>query len=195
MKLLFIASHADDIELSCAGTIAKMKANGHEVHCYTFSSCDDAQLIREYAASMNLLDIESHLDYMPVRLFNNNRQYILDALIKEAALTSPDFIFTHSAYDRHQDHRVVGEESLRAFRNNTVLTYTSVINRLEGQENYFVRLTSEHMLKKANALKCYKSQERRAYMQPDVVYATAHIAGLKAGCEFAEGFELVKMIS
>lgn len=190
-KILFIGSHPDDIELSCAGTILRLYPND-EVMCLALSDCGIA---KEFNESMDVLGVQSRmLDEYPVRNFHRYRQEILDTLIRVNESFNPDMVFTHSAYERHNDHKIVGSESLRAFRNQTIISYTSVINRLKGNDNYFVKLTNDQMIRKVSALKCYPSQQHRAYFDPSVIFATAQVAGLKCGSEFAEGFEVVKIV-
>lgn len=192
-KYLFVGSHCDDIELSCGGTVTKLKEQGHSINLLTFSKIyNEVDLSNEWSESVLLMKCGYNklLDF-PVRNFNNHRQQILDILI---TLPVFDFIFTHSAHDYHQDHAVVGQESLRAFKGQNLITYKAEWNG-EINKNYFVHLDERLMHKKTLLLDCYKSQEKRLYMNSQYVYATAMNNGLKCKTQYAEAFEVVNLIN
>jgi len=54
-------------------------------------------------------------------LFPENRQKILEDLIKIKKEIKPDLIFVPSFNDIHQDHQVLTQEGLRAFKKETIL--------------------------------------------------------------------------
>jgi N-acetylglucosamine malate deacetylase 1 len=39
MRILALSPHTDDVEFGCGGTIAKLVAQGDEVHIVAFSDC------------------------------------------------------------------------------------------------------------------------------------------------------------
>jgi LmbE family N-acetylglucosaminyl deacetylase len=191
-KYLFISAHTDDVELSCGGTIAKLKEQGHSINLLTFSRVfNDVDLYEEWKKVITLMQPDSHtiLDFR-VRYFHQHRQWILQTLVD---LPKYDYIFTHSATDTHQDHAVIGEESLRAFKGQNLITYKGEWNG-EINKNYFVQLDERLMYKKMIYLDCYKSQEHRPYMGAEVVYAIAMNNGLKCKTKYAEAFETIKLI-
>lgn len=195
MKVLFIGAHYDDIELGCAGTIQKHLAQDDEVIYLGLSDCGNVSLTHECNNSLNILWVKHRiLKTHLCRLFEEHRQSILDDLIEVKRQYSPDVVYTHSQYDRHQDHATVGIESLRAFKNSTILTYTSAHNRLCVVDNYFVSLSDELIDKKIEALKCYKSQTDKIYMSDDFIYGTAMIAGGIYGPSLAESFHAERII-
>jgi hypothetical protein len=55
-----------------------------------------------------------------------------------------------------------------------------------------VKLLRSDVDKKYEALRCYKSQENRPYMQKENIYALTRFKGMQMGCEFAESFEVVR---
>lgn len=190
-RYLFIGAHVDDIELSCGGTIAKLKDQGHIINILTFSKIfNGVNLEHEWKESMKLIQPETSTLYdYPVRHFKEYRQLILDILI---GLKGFDYIFTHSAQDFHQDHSVIGEESIRAFRTENLLAYKGEWNG-ELNKNYFVHLDERILYKKMLYLDCYESQEQREYMMSDSVYATALTNGLKCKTKYAEAFEVIHL--
>jgi len=192
MKHLFIGAHGDDIELSCGGFIHRLIQEGNEVTCLALSDCEVSELQQEMSESMEVLGVKHFLlANFERRIFSENRQKILDYLIQIKFQNGPfDVVVTHDSNDKHQDHSVVGQESLRAFPDKTLLTYCSPFNSLSLNENYFVKLNAENLNKKIDALYCYKSQNQRAYMNEDVIKSQAIFRGLQARVKFAEGFKL-----
>ncbi len=196
MKILFIGAHYDDIELGCGGTILRHIEKGDDVVCVSLSDCGNNDLKNECENSLNLLGV--HLYFLrnefKVREFQNKRQQILDALIIINKDFNANLVYTHSQHDRHQDHAVVGQESLRAFRNTSILTYTHSHNRINQVDNYFVTLSEAMIDKKMEALKCYRSQADKRCMSPAYVYSTAMIAGGMVGTWIAESFYTERII-
>ncbi|MFZ1313994.1 MAG: hypothetical protein WAR38_14100, partial [Chitinophagaceae bacterium] len=61
--------------------------------------------------------------------------------------------------------------------------------------NFFMRLSETELNKKAAALKAYQSQSHRNYMQEDFIRSLAKVRGVQCNSEFAEAFEIYKLIS
>lgn len=188
-KYLFIGAHTDE-ELCFAGTVIKFRERGDDVETLFLSSCEDYSLKMECCASGELLGVQPMIYNLPVRLFRERKTYITDKLHE---LRYFEFVFTHSVTDKHPDHRTVAEESLRVFNRN-VITYIGPWNGDE-EPNYFVSLTEQQLDKKIEALTSYRSQAHRAYMNPDFIRSWAVYNGIKAGCKFAEGFKIQRLIA
>ena len=170
MKYLFIGSHTDDIELGCAGTIAKLVEQGHEITCYTFSCCENINLIEEHSRSMNVLGVKTFvINTYRNRTMPFHRQKMLDDLHDFKMTYYPDYVFTHDPNDSHQDHSAVALETIRAFKHSNIITYQLPWNSIEMSPNYFVGLDRRHINKKIEALKEYKSQSHRHYMFEEVI--------------------------
>lgn len=204
-RILVLAPHTDDAELGMGGTIAKLIANGNEVHCAAFSACrqsviegfpEDILITEVKAASVALGVNPEHL-YLyefEVRTFNHHRQAILDALIKLREQVKPDLIFIPSLHDVHQDHKVIAEEAQRAFKFNTLLSYELPWNNFTFTNSCFIILDEKHIDKKAEAIQCYKSQAHRLYTNPQYTRSLAHSRGVQINSHFAECFEIVRVI-
>lgn len=196
MKYLFLGAHTDDIELCAGGTVAKLIELNNDVHFMAFSSCQSEQIETEWNESLNILrPSQSNLAYFKNRLFSENRQDILDRMIQLRDNIEYDYVFTHSTLDGHQDHRVIGQESIRAFKNTNLITYIAPWNQIGSQpiDNYFVSLELKHVQKKIESCMAYKSQINRPYMNEDFLWAQARIAGIKCQSEFAEAFQVLKI--
>lgn len=192
MKYLFIAAHTDDYELSCGGTISKLRQGGHQVTGVTLSYCQNETLMREWMDAAKVLDM-SHgwVESYEVRNFDKYTDKMATYFYQ--LRDKYDFIFSHSDTDRHTDHKITGQQSKRIFNQN-LFSYVGPWNA-EENPNYFVEISQQQLDKKIQAIQCYKSQVHRKYMNPDFIRASAIYNGIKAGCEYAEAFTLVKGIN
>ena len=128
-KVCFIGAHPDDIELGCGALIARI-AGKADVRCVTFSNNQKnpalSHLVPEHYASMETLGVPCErvdlLDF-ETRRFQEHRQEILETMIGILRKDDPDIVFVHTKSDVHQDHGVLTQEALRAFRGRTVLGF------------------------------------------------------------------------
>lgn len=189
-RYLFISPHCDDHEISCGGTIAKLVENGHKVFVDALSWCGNDKLILEYEnATLKLGADLFKPGGFTVREFDSKRLADYFYVIKN----SYDFVFTTSPLDRHDDHRKVGEQARRIFNGNLV-NYMCPFNG-DLSPNYFVELSEQHIQKKIEALKCYKSQSHRSYMSEEFIRSWAIVNGLRAGVKYAESFKIERFIN
>ncbi len=195
MKYLFISSHSDDAELCCGGYIARELELGHEVTILCLSQNYNGVNLRcEWLNSMGSLKPDDfEIRDFKTREFQTYRQQILELLVTYSK-NNYDFIITHSSNDLHQDHKVVGEESLRAFKNCNLITYSGDWNRREYRKNYFVELTESNLKKKLSAISCYKSQYEKPYTNPEYIRANAVNNGVIAGVKYAEAYEVINYL-
>lgn len=202
-RVLVIGAHTDDAELGAGGTIAKAAGAGCNVHVVALSDARDSlpaeldsdTLRREAAEAGRILGVTTTgVKDWRVRNFPERRQEILEYLHGLGRSLKPDIVIVHSPSDRHQDHATVAHESVRAF-NCTILATVLPWNTLESNARVFVRLEIGHIRTKMRALEAFKSQKHRAYFRPDVVMAWAQASGLKARCDYAEEFEVLRIIN
>jgi N-acetylglucosamine malate deacetylase 1 len=205
-SVLVLAPHTDDGELGCGATIAKYISLGHNVYYYAFSNCNRSlpaglpinTLVSELYAATKVLGIPSEnvtvLDY-DVRTFKEKRQEILEDLIKIRSQLKPDIIYLPSINDIHQDHQTIAEEGLRAFKNSTIFGYEMPWNNVSFNTIGFNKLDFEFVQIKINALKEYKSQMHRNYLNDEFIKSLAKIRGVQIGCEYAEAFEVLRLVN
>lgn len=205
--ILILSPHTDDGELGCGGAIAKLIEQGEEVHYIAFSNAQKSlpqgvpadTLIREVKSATKILGIDqknvSILDF-ETRYFPEVRQEILDTLYKIRIELDPKMVFTPSLKDVHQDHHVVTTEALRAFKKtaSTILGYEEPWNCFTFDTTVFNVLKDEHIQKKVDALKQYKSQRHRYYFNEDFARSLARIRGTQVGEKYAEAFEIMRLI-
>jgi LmbE family N-acetylglucosaminyl deacetylase len=205
-RIIVFAPHTDDGELGCGGAIARFIEQGKEVYYVAFS------IARTSAAQGgfpdNILEIEVRnavtvlgipedrllLYDFPVRRFPEHRQDVLEEMIRIRNHIEPDLILLPSLNDIHQDHQVVAQEGVRAFKRHTVLGYEEPWNNIVFESRSFIPLEKRHVEQKIKALNCYKSQMHRTYLTDDAIWSFARLRGTQLEGGYAESFEVVRWI-
>jgi LmbE family N-acetylglucosaminyl deacetylase len=204
-KVLVLAPHTDDGELGCGGSIAKFCAEGREVYYAAFCLCSKSlpadlpanTLELECKKATSVLGIPSSnliLFNYEVRELPASRQKILEELLQLNKKINPELVLLPAASDIHQDHQVIHQEGMRAFKNVTFAGYELPWNNYSFRTNFFIRLTDAEMKKKINSLKSYQSQAYRNYMQEGFIQSLAKVRGVQCNSEFAEAFEIYKLL-
>ena len=204
-NILVLAPHTDDGELGCGGTIAKAVSLGARVYYIAFSTAEASvpegfpkdQLaieVRQATKELGILPENLTIFRYEVRKLNYVRQEILESLIKLRPEIRPDIVLLPSSRDIHQDHSTIYNEGLRAFKQSTILGYELIWNNLSFSTDCFISLQAAHVDTKIRALKYYETQEGRDYMDPDFIRSLARIRGVQIGVEYAEAFEVVRVI-
>lgn len=203
--ILVLAPHTDDGELGCGGSIARMIEEGKEVYYAAFSTCRRSlpenlapdTLEKELKLATAVLGIpEKNLivfDY-DVRHFSQHRQQILEDMVTLQRKLNPDMVLMPGSNDLHQDHQIIHNEGLRAYKSATILGYELPWNNLVFQTNCFLKLKPEHLRKKMDALLEYKSQLKRNYLNEQFIYGLATTRGVQIGEQYAEAFQVMKYI-
>lgn len=199
MNILVLAPHTDDAEIGAGGFIAKAASLGHRVKCIAFSYAVDSipdcfpvdATKTEYEKAMGILGIWDFTCYdFNVRHFSEYRQDILELLVLTRNHFAPGLVVLPDSHDNHQDHEVIHNEGLRAFKSvGSILGYAAPWTMPVGHQ---ARLTlgDEARQKKLNAVRTYKSQEYRNDI--DFVDLLMGINGRIANAKYAESFEVIK---
>lgn len=201
MKVLALSPHTDDAEFGCGASLSRLLMEGADVTVVALSACErsvpygfPADVLRsEFAAAMGILGVSDHrvLDF-DVRTFPSVRQGILDTLIGLRDELDPDLVFCPSLADIHQDHHVVAEECVRAFRGTTTLGYVLPWNCPTVDVRAWREVFHRDVQRKIDALTAYKSQASRRYATRESVTSHLVTAGNQAGCLWAEPFEVIR---
>ena len=204
-NILVLAPHTDDAELGCGGFIAKSLKKGDKVTIVNFSNAwqsllpgfEKDTLIHEAknaGIALGLSESDIYFYDFEVRKFAESRQDILDTLINLRQKLSPDTVLFPSSDDVHQDHQCINLEAKRAFKHSSCLGYELPWNAFTFRNDFYCQLTADEMSLKTEALKHYKSQAGRAYFMDDAVLSNAKIRGMQVNCDFAECFEVIRVI-
>ena len=204
-NILVLAPHTDDGELGCGGSISRFRDEGINVHYAAFSLCERSlpagmepgTLATECRNATAELGIDSNsisfYDF-DVRNFSKYRQEILEILIELKNRLSPDLIFLPCRDDVHQDHAVIHEEGLRAFKHSSVLGYELPWNHSTFNATLFISLENSNIERKNKALSMYQSQQHRNYMSAEFISSLARVRGVQSNVQFAEAFEVYRMM-
>jgi LmbE family N-acetylglucosaminyl deacetylase len=206
MNVLLLSPHTDDVELGCGGTVAKFTEEGHNILWVVFSTAEESlppglppnTLREEFAAVIRDLGMGEEnyrvFDFR-VRHLDEHRQEILEELVRTREDFRPDIVVGPSLKDFHQDHRVIANEMVRAFKtSSSIVCYELPWNQVAFDTQLFVTLDSRHMARKSAILKNYRSQlvKAKAYFSEEFVYGLARVRGLQCDSEYAEAFEVVR---
>jgi LmbE family N-acetylglucosaminyl deacetylase len=205
-RVLVLAPHTDDGEFGCGGTMARLVDAGAEVRYVAFSiatkSLPDgfapdtlAREVREAIAELGIPEGNLTVHDFEVRTFPERRQDILELLIGLWEEWRPDAVFQPSLHDVHQDHQVIAAEGLRAFKRTTILGYEIPWNNFDFSYQWYFALEREHVERKVAALSRYVSQQHRRYSDPDYVWNLARMHGINVNREYAEVFQVYRVVA
>lgn len=119
MNILAIGAHPDDVEINCAGTLAKYAKQGHKVFTATATNgnvgsatlpMDEIARIRKEEARRAAAHIGAEyicLDYDDEMFFESREARL--AFIDLVRYCQADVIFTHSPHDYNPDHELTGK--------------------------------------------------------------------------------------
>ena len=169
-RVLVLAPHTDDGEFGAGGTMARLVDEGSEVRYVAFSIAT-----RSLPAG-----------FPPDTLASEVREATAELGIPDENLT---------VHDVHQDHRTIAEEGLRAFKRTTVLGYEIPWNNFDFAYQAYVSLQQAHVDKKVAALGKYESQQHRRYSDPEYIRNVARTHGINVNREFAEVFEVYRVVA
>ncbi|HSV30544.1 MAG TPA: PIG-L family deacetylase [Atribacteraceae bacterium] len=218
LRVLAVGAHPDDLELCCAGTLARFAQEGHHVTmCYVCrgdaashelapeeiarirseEACRSAEIIgAELIAGLGLGDGEVYVQ-------QENTMKFLDLIRR----TRPDLVITHNLEDYLQDHyntaRLVFEASLFSTTENIRSNYPAhpVVPSIYHMQTYtgvnfcpeeYVDITETFEIK-SRMLSCHKSQVEFMikHFGDDMLEAISvegRFWGRQAGVRYAEGF-------
>ena len=205
-RVLVLAPHTDDGEFGCGGTMARLVEAGAEVRYVAFSIATKslpegfppdtlAREVREATTELGIPESQLTVHDFEVRTFPQSRQEILEVLIELWEEWKPEVVFQPSVHDIHQDHQVIAAEGLRAFKRTTILGYEIPWNNFDFSYQWYFALDREHVERKAAALARYASQRHRRYSDPEYIWNVARTHGINVNREYAEVFEVYRVVA
>jgi len=205
-KALVLAPHTDDGEFGCGGTMARLVDGGCDVRYVAFSIATRslpegfppdtlAKEVRAATAALGIPPEQLVVHDFDVRTFPQHRQDILELLVGMWEEWKPDVVFQPSLHDVHQDHKTIAEEGLRAFKRTTILGYEIPWNNFDFAYQWYVSLEARHIERKVAALEKYASQQHRRYANPEYVWNVARTHGINVNREYAEVFQVYRVIA
>lgn len=216
LDVLAIGAHPDDIELTCGGTLLRLKSLGYSVGMIDLTrgergtrGSSEIRAAEADAAFKTLgMDVRENLDLGDMHLQDtqDRRRKVVEVIRKY----KPRLVFTHWPYDRHPDHEgasalVKNAMFLSGAKNFDAGGDPHVPGRLlyfpsswVQELNIYVDI-SEFYERKMEAAKCYKSQFFHAESSdPETVLSRPQFFhdldtrfrgfGLQIGVAYAEAF-------
>lgn len=200
-RILAIGAHPDDLEIAAGATLAKMRDAGFKITGLVMTrgekggDGDTRPLEAREGAKFLGMDSVQVLDFTDT-ILSADIVNITHAIEETIAKVQPEIIFTHSIHDLHQDHQTVYEATMRAARSTrtTILCYESPSVTQDFHPTYFIDV-DKYVEVKIQALREHWNQRKKPYMKPDLVRGKLAFRGAQAKVEYAEGFEVARMVS
>jgi len=182
---------------------SKLIEDRHAIYWLVFSTAEDSlpqglpkdTLAKEFTEVTKAFGLKNNqyeiLDYR-VRYLHEKRQEILEKIVQVRNSFQPTLVIGPSLNDLHQDHIIVANEMVRAFKSSaTIISYELPWNHLTFNTQLLIRLKREHLVKKYQVLSKYKSQflKHRNYFSEEYIFGIAATRGVQASSDYAEAFE------
>lgn len=218
MNVLAIGCHPDDLEIACAGTLAKYVNNGHKVFmCHVANGnlghvvieSDELRKIREKEAqnAAKIIGAESiNVDVGDIHVESSCYEQT-KKVMEVVRYTKPDVIITHNSDDYMRDHIETSKIAFNASFGSSIphiktqseaygdivpIYYMDTLAGVGFIPTEYVDITDE-IDKKLEALACHESQVK--WMKDhdgidfiDFVKTCSKYRGLQCNTAFAEGF-------
>jgi LmbE family N-acetylglucosaminyl deacetylase len=194
--ILAIGAHPDDVEIGCAGTLAKLRSEGCRIHILTMSlgeiggNPDIRKKEAELAAKMQGATLFLG-DFIDTKI--SNSADTIQFMEQVISLVQPTHVYTHSFYDSHQDHRNIYQATITACRTvPNLYSYLSPSATVDFKPNIFININA-FMDQKIKIIDAYRSQmDIRPYLQPEMIKATARYWGRFCNYQLVEPMEVIK---
>ena len=204
-RILVLAPHTDDGEFGCGGSITKFIEQGAKVYYATFCLCEESvpnrlprdileKELNQAIKAWGIPDSNLLIYRYPVRRFAEYRQDILEELVILQRTLKPTIVFMPSFNDLHQDHHIISQEGMRAFKKTTILAYEMPWNNIVFSTQLFIKLEKRHIEVKLSALREYVSQKDKPYANEKFIRSLACTRGVSIDADYAEAFEVVRWV-
>jgi LmbE family N-acetylglucosaminyl deacetylase len=222
LKIMAIGPHPDDIEYYCAGTLAKYKAEGHDIAivCMTNGEVGSQKLTKQKTGAIRRKEAEEAADILGVKFFwlgypdeflFNTPEVRLN-IIEVIRQFDPDIIITSDKdLDSHPDHTTTGkiiwdvhvmcavnkiETKTKACSKIPEIFFMDTIVGVNFEPEIYVDITDYWDIKE-EMLKSHNSQAEflmDLYGMSMIENCKLQCAfrGLQSGCKYAETFRKPK---
>ena len=204
LRVLALGAHADDIEIGCGATLLHLVATepGLEV-CWAVVAGEDEG--RREEATASAAELAEGAGDLQVALgdFRDGWLPYAGGAVKEwvhelRERLDPDVVLTHQPADLHQDHRLLAELALNAFRDHLILGFE--IPKYDGDlgaPNLYVHADEATCARKIDIIRRhFRSQHDKPWFDDDVFRALMRLRGIesRAPSGYAEAFYARKLV-
>lgn len=218
-RVLVISPHPDDETLGAGGTLLKTKQRGGEIFWLNLTDMQaeygySADLVQRRQEEISAVRASFgftgyfNLKLKPAGLDNYPRVELTQQLARVMQEVAPSTVILPYQNDVHSDHRIACEAGIactKVFRFPTVrkvmmmeiLSETDYAAPDRGfVPNCFVDIT-EFLDEKIGIMQIYRSelQDPPFPRSKQALQALATVRGAAAGCQYAEGFKIIKLIN
>lgn len=220
-KVIVISAHPDDETLGAGGSLLKHLANGDEVYWLIVTNVFEHQGFSKARVDSRQEEINAvakefgfkkvfNLSYPTMTLSSSSLIKMVPEISKVFLEAEPDIIYCLNRSDAHSDHRVVFDAVMactKSFRYpfiKTVLMYECIsetefapaLPERMFMPNYYVDI-SEFFEQKIAIMKIFASEISEHPFPRSIrnIEALATFRGASVGVEYAEAFQLIKMIA
>jgi len=208
MNILAIGAHFDDVELGCAGALARHAAQGDDVYVFVATvsgftnqydqSVRSSEVARKEAeAAMQVIGVRKLFcgDFKTLEVeFVDPLNIKILQLVQELKIEQ---VYAHWVGDIHHDHQAVARASLHSCRHvPRLLMYRSnwYHSTLDFRGNFYVDI-SDYWQAKEQAIRAHESEmERTGEKWISFFRNEAENAGQRIGVKYAEVYEVVKWL-
>ncbi len=203
--ILAIGAHPDDIEIGCGGTIKRFALENAEIY-YLIATLGEKCLVegieekllyqkreKESIAASTFLGVkETFFLGLPDTKITHDGTSV-DAIERYVNLLKPNFIFTHTKEDYHQDHYNLALATISACRRTriNILHYESPSTAQSFMPIVFNDISST-INEKIEVISLFTSQNEKKYLDKEAIKGLAKYRGFTSGSKYAEGFEISK---
>jgi LmbE family N-acetylglucosaminyl deacetylase len=219
-NVLIVAAHPDDETLGAGGTILKHKNNGDNIFWLIVTNISESQGFSSERVGMRQNEIEIvaenykfneviKFDIPTMSLNDSNLNDLIPRISKLFERIKPEVIYIMNRSDAHSDHRVIFRSVMactKSFRYSYVkkvlmyeciseTEFSPILPENVFQPNYYVDI-SDFFNKKIEIMNVFKSEmgEHPFPRSNKNIEALAIFRGAYAGVQYAEAFQLIKLI-
>lgn len=202
-EVLCLGAHPDDIEIGCGGTIRRIcrENPGTVVHWVVLGAHgpravearEGAERFKVSAAGGELILRDYRDGFFP------SEGYAMKEFFEDLkARFSPDLIFSHYRFDRHQDHRLVSDLTWNTWRDHLILEYE--VPKWDGDlgvPNCFVPLTVAQAERKVDEIvSTFVTQREKSWFTSETFLGLMRLRGNECRAQggYAEAFHLRKLV-
>lgn len=207
MNILAVGAHFDDVDLGCAGSLAKHVKSGDKVYIYVATDSGYAntnkEIVRESAVAKKEGEKSAEIIGADLICGNHNALFLefeekvnVD-LIKIIEQKKIDLIYAHWSEDVLHDHYNLAKVAMHAGRHvPRLLMYRSnwYISAGNFRKNFFVDISNTWDIKEKAMLAHESECGRTDNKWIEYFKGEALNNGLMIGVKYAEAFEMVKWL-